>query len=196
MLLTTKVIAATMLLLAAGAGAASGATPALASSGHPALASSGHQVCDEGVPLECLNAWNGGPSIRTYTPTVSNNNFTIQGVNRCNNGDYTTTNCPITGNPSGLYIYQIKYAGGGKYNGDCLGDNTGNLPRAMPKWSAATTPAIRGQAAARPPSSSRFTATVTCCPTATPDSTGLSTRTGPTWAEGGGPGPAASHTAM
>jgi hypothetical protein len=130
MLINAKVIAAaaTMVLLATGAGVVSGATPALASPGHPALASSGHQVCDEGLPLECLNAWNGGPSIRTYTPTVSNNNFTIQGVNRCNNGDYTTSNCPISGNPSGLYIYQIKYAGGGRYNGYCLGDNTGNLP--------------------------------------------------------------------
>ena len=130
MLINPRVIAAaaTMVLLVTGAGMVSGTTPALASSGHPALASSGHEVCDEGLPLECLNAWNGGPSIRTYAPAVSNNNFTVQGVDRCNNGDYSTSNCPITGNPSGLYIYQIKYAGGGKYNGDCLGDNTGNLP--------------------------------------------------------------------
>jgi hypothetical protein len=56
---------------------------------------------------------------------VSNNNFTVQGVDRCNNGDYTTSGCPISGNPPGLFIYQIKYAGGGTYNGDCVGDNSG-----------------------------------------------------------------------
>jgi hypothetical protein len=79
----------------------------------------------------------------------------------CNNGDYTTTNCPIAGNPSGLFIYQIKYSGGGTYNGLCVGDNSSSgYGRATATWSAATTPAIRERAAARPPSSSSGTATV------------------------------------
>ena len=126
MSINSKVLAAatTLLLLVSGAAVASGTTPA--------FASSGHEVCDEGfsagLQIYCLNAWNGGPDIRTYTPGVSNNNFVVQGVDRCNHGDYSTSNCPISGNPSGLFIYQIEYVGGGTYNGDCLGDNTGNLP--------------------------------------------------------------------
>ena len=131
MLINPRVIAAAatmVLLVAPGAGMVSGTTPALASSGSPALASSGHEVCDEGLPLECLNAWNGGPSIRTYAPAVSNNNFTVQGVDRCNNGDDSTSNCPITGQPFRAVHLSDQVPGGGKYNGDCLGDNTGNLP--------------------------------------------------------------------
>lgn len=109
--------AATVLLLVTGVTVLAGAPPA--------LASSGHELCDEGVPIECMNAWGGGPSVRTYTPDVANDNFIVQGVNRCNNGDDTTSNCPITGNPSGLFIYQIKYSGSGTYSGDCVGDNDG-----------------------------------------------------------------------
>ena len=124
MLVNSKVMAAAAtLMLVTGAGVASAMTPALASPGHNALAASGHEVCDEGSPVKCLNAWGGGPSVRTYSPNVSNDNFVVQGVNRCNNGDYTTSNCPISGNPSGLYIYQIEFVGGGPYNGDCVGDN-------------------------------------------------------------------------
>jgi len=124
MLVNSKVMAAAAtLLLVTGAGVASAMTPALASPGHVALAASGHEVCDEGSPVKCLNAWGGGPSIRTYSPNVANDNFVVQGVNRCNNGDYTTSNCPISGNPSALYIYQIEFVGGGTYNGDCVGDN-------------------------------------------------------------------------
>jgi hypothetical protein len=107
--------AAAAILLMTGIAVASGATPA--------FAASGHEMCDEGLPVKCINAWGGGPDIKVYSPNVSNNNFTIQGVNRCNNGDYTTSNCPIAGNPSGLFIYQIKFSGGGAYNGRCVGDN-------------------------------------------------------------------------
>jgi hypothetical protein len=107
--------AAAAMLLMTGIAVASGTTPA--------FAASGHETCDDGLPVKCINAWGGGPDIKVYSPNVANNNFTIQGVNRCNNGDYTTSNCPIAGNPSGLFIYQIKFSGGGAYNGRCVGDN-------------------------------------------------------------------------
>ena len=98
------------------------AQPAYAS--QPAAAISGHQVCDAvtGPPVLCLNAWNEGPGIKTYSPNVANNNVVVQGMARCGNGDLSTVNCPITGNPTGQFIYQIEYVGPGSFNGDCIGE--------------------------------------------------------------------------
>lgn len=115
-----RILAATILILGiAGAAAAAGALPA--------RASSGHEVCDAvtAPPVLCLNAWNQGPDIKTYYPNAANNNVMVQGVDRCGNGDLTTANCPITGNPAGQFIYQVEYVGPGSFNGDCIGDNSG-----------------------------------------------------------------------
>jgi hypothetical protein len=108
--------AAAAMLLMTGIAAVAGMTPA--------SASSGNEVCDQGSPIHCLNAWGGGPTVRTYTPNVSNNNFLVQGVDRCGHGDYSYGNCPIPGNPSGLFIYQLKFVGGGPYNNLCVGVDT------------------------------------------------------------------------
>jgi hypothetical protein len=94
----------------------------------PAYAFSPQQQCDTGG--YCLNAW-GYPQpnqdeVRAYTSGVSNNDFQIEGVDRCDssnkNDDYTTANCPSTGVPAGLYIFQIE----DQNTGGCIGnDGTG-----------------------------------------------------------------------
>jgi hypothetical protein len=66
---------------------------------------------------EYLNDWNSGSYVKTYTSPASNEDFVFVGVNRCNNGDYTTVNCPINGITSGLLIGQFEYT-----NGTCVGD--------------------------------------------------------------------------
>src|SRR5690348_8119047 len=62
------------LVSAAGVSLAVGlAVIAQAGPAAPAYASGGTQWCgDDG---QCLNAWNGGPAVNTFTPGVSNNNF-------------------------------------------------------------------------------------------------------------------------
>jgi hypothetical protein len=83
------------------------------------------EICDAlsgtggNTPYYCLNAWNGGPYVQAYQAgTATNNNFFVQGVDRCNNGDYTTSGCPATGAGAGHFIYQIVY---GNNTSECVG---------------------------------------------------------------------------
>jgi hypothetical protein len=72
----------------------------------------------------CLNAWSGGPYVKSFGIGygTANNSFQKVGVNRCHNGDYTTSGCPGTGDPAGLYIFQIKDTN----NGKCISNSPGN----------------------------------------------------------------------
>jgi hypothetical protein len=87
------------------------------------------QLCDHitvnnGPAGECFNAWNGGPYVKTYTPNVTNDNFTRQFIHgRCNSTIYTTTNCPLPGTPAGLAIDQIEYL---NHPGECVADLNGS----------------------------------------------------------------------
>jgi hypothetical protein len=87
-----------------------------------ANAQSGYQICD--ISFTCLNAWNGGPYVNTYSPAVSNDNFELQPIyDRCETGsDLTTPNCPYSGVPGGFLIVQIEYLND---PGNCLGDFNG-----------------------------------------------------------------------
>jgi hypothetical protein len=84
-----------------------------------------HQLCDNSSPHKCLNAWNGGPLVKTYAPDVNNDNFDWQPVKgRCQAGSaLTTANCPLPGTPAGELIVQIQY-----FNNPtaCIGDNANN----------------------------------------------------------------------
>lgn len=86
-----------------------------------ANAQSGYEICGTFV---CLNAWNGGPYVDTYSPGVTNDNFELQPIDgRCQTGsDLTTANCPYSGVPGGLLIVQIEYLND---PGNCLGDFNG-----------------------------------------------------------------------
>lgn len=83
------------------------------------------QICNDPGNY-CLNAWNGGPWIKTYTTGVGNNYFYVQQLTgMCNNGR-STSSCPLSGqlNIPGLVIYQIRY--GNEYAGsydNCLADD-------------------------------------------------------------------------
>jgi hypothetical protein len=81
------------------------------------------EFCDNVTQQECLNAWNGGPFVKSYTANVTNDAFGLYldtGV--CNHG-YTTTNCPLAGVPAGHQIvqFQDQAAATGCY-GDWVGD--------------------------------------------------------------------------
>lgn len=95
--------------LAVGGLLLTGLTPAYAQT---------NEVCD--IQGNCFNAWDGGPAVDVYRSGVANDNFTVEGVDRCNNGDYSTANCPIQGVPAGQYIYQVEYSGSGSYDGECV----------------------------------------------------------------------------
>jgi hypothetical protein len=78
------------------------------------------QVCNiQANPDTCANDWNEGPSWKTYTENVANNEVSVEKVDRCNDG-YSSTNCPVSGNPSGLLLYQIEYVGPGAESGLCM----------------------------------------------------------------------------
>jgi hypothetical protein len=64
------------------------------------------ELCDQGG--YCLNDWFNGTAVRAYKPGVTNDDYELQGVDRCNHGDYSTPNCPISGIPSGYFIAQIR----------------------------------------------------------------------------------------
>lgn len=81
-------------------------------------------ICDSAS--YCLNAWDGGPWIKTYTVGVANDYFyVVQLTEMCNKG-VSTSSCPLSGslNIPGLLIYQIQY--GNEYAGhtnNCLADD-------------------------------------------------------------------------
>jgi hypothetical protein len=80
------------------------------------------EQCD--LTLFCLNAWNGGPYVKTYEENgeITNNSFEMVKVDRCGNGDLTTSGCPGAGDPPKLTIFQIKDTN----NGKCVGNSPGN----------------------------------------------------------------------
>jgi hypothetical protein len=97
-------------LVAAGAPAASASTPT--------------GICD--LYAYCLNDWNGGAYVKVYDNTGGNNDeFVVDPVNRCHNGDYTTTNCPFKGAQAGHLIFQIEFYGVGEYEGYCVATSGG-----------------------------------------------------------------------
>ena len=90
------------ILLPIGAVLATGTTEASAATPPP------YQYCV--LPITgCLNAWGGGPYVKVETtsdPNIQNNRFQVFPVGNGN--------------------YQIVFVGGGRYNGDCIGDE-GNV---------------------------------------------------------------------
>ena len=90
-----------------------------------------HQICSvytNGTIDECLNNWGHAYGyVESYAPNAANNNFVVEGVDRCGNGDYTTSGCPVSGVPAGLFIYQIAY---GDELSDCIANLGGNSPYA------------------------------------------------------------------
>jgi hypothetical protein len=86
----------------------------------PASAQPLEQCDDSG---ECLNLWNGGPYVNTFTSTA-NDAVTIQYIDgRCDSGDTTTPNCPYSGVPGGLLIFQLR---NNVEPGNCIGDFNGS----------------------------------------------------------------------
>jgi len=126
--LTMGIITAIGLVLGVGltivpaASAAPARTPQV---GARAAAQDPHEVCSVsgGAPFECLNNWNDAYSfVAAYSPGAANNSFVVEGVDRCGNGDYTTSGCPVSGVPAGLFVYQIAY---GNNTGKCIAEGNG-----------------------------------------------------------------------
>jgi hypothetical protein len=111
-----RVIAAVTLTLGGGI--------TLVTTASPAYAEAGTEVCD--VLGHCLNAWDGGPDVNVYNANAANDDFVVEGVDRCNNGDYSTANCPIEGVPAGQFVYQIAYAGPGEIGTCVMGNSSTN----------------------------------------------------------------------
>jgi len=74
---------------------------ALAGPAHAQTEWNGGQFC---TGNRCLNAWNGGPSVRAYSVNVQNNNF---------DGYYDPNR------PGAVYL---EFIGGGSYDFWCIGD--------------------------------------------------------------------------
>lgn len=73
-----------------------------------------YEICSldpsNGALNECLNNWNNAyGAVKSYAPFAANNSFVVEGVDRCGNGDKTTSGCPVSGAPAGLFVYQIAY---------------------------------------------------------------------------------------
>jgi len=124
--------AAIMAALSVTAYAAGSPSPApvvnsLGGSVSPQLTSSfptGNEWCNTLSQAECVNAWGGGPLIKTYPGGVVNNDYFVavqEGTGPCG-GYSTTSNCPWSGTPSGLPIVQLEFEGSGQYSGDFIGD--------------------------------------------------------------------------
>lgn len=98
------------------------ATLSLAVATTPAYAGTGNQICNSSA--ECLNAWNGGPFVKSYgySPSIVNNDFTfVNNINECNGG-ITTSTCPGHGIAAGQGIGALKFTGSGPWVGRCIGD--------------------------------------------------------------------------
>ncbi|HVH71522.1 MAG TPA: hypothetical protein VNB49_10480 [Candidatus Dormibacteraeota bacterium] len=99
-----RIIIAVLLSLGLGLGL-------MAANQNAAHANGVGQICDQtaGNGGYCLNAWFNGPDVKSYHENnqVFQNAFTPVGVDRCNNGYYTTANCPFAGVPAGLFIEQF-----------------------------------------------------------------------------------------
>jgi hypothetical protein len=124
--LTTGIITVIGLVLGIGliTGPTASAVPATTyQAPATAAAPDPHQICSisGGALDECLNNWNNAyGNVRSYAPNVANNSFVVEGVDRCGNGDYTTSGCPVAGVPAGLFVYQIAY---GNNTSKCIAAN-------------------------------------------------------------------------
>jgi hypothetical protein len=125
--LTTGIITAIGLVLGVGLTAGPAASAAWAGT-HQAAARAAaqdpHQICSisGGAPDQCLNNWNDAyGDVLSYAPNAANNSFIVEGVDRCGNGDYTTSGCPVAGVPANLFVYQIAY---GNNASKCIATNS------------------------------------------------------------------------
>lgn len=98
----------------------------------PAHRSDPNEICSvdaNGLLDECLNNWNNAyGAVRSYAPGVANNSFVVEGVDRCGHGDYTTSGCPVSGAPAGLFVYQIAY---GNNRSDCIATQSTSTSNAV-----------------------------------------------------------------
>lgn len=85
----------------------------------PAYAGSGNQICNQNS--YCLNAWNGGPYVKSEIFGAVNNDFTLVSTGACNGG-ITTSTCPGHGIAAGQGIVGLKFTGSGGWVGRCIGD--------------------------------------------------------------------------
>jgi hypothetical protein len=123
-----------VLILLAGLLCLGGAIVPAITSAAPALANgSGNQICTVGYAY-CLNAWNGGPWIKSYSYSAQNNDFTfVNDIHECNGG-ITTSTCPGHGIAAGQGIGGLQFTGGGSWNGQCIADaynDTGDARAAL-----------------------------------------------------------------
>jgi hypothetical protein len=95
----------------------------------PTAQASSTAICGNGGSGYCINAWNGGPSVKMYYGGYSNDNFYLRGVYVCSGSDTVQstqhndrTNCPFS-NPNldnvfwNNTIVEAVYAN----NGQCVG---------------------------------------------------------------------------
>ncbi len=102
-------------------------------SGTPANASTYTQVCDAAFGA-CLNAAGGGPFVKAYQTNLgAYDDFEVSFVyGYCAAGsDLTTANCGYPGVPAGHVVFQLRYAGGGTWNGHCAGDEYNDPDNAL-----------------------------------------------------------------
>ena len=87
-----------------------------------AYAGSGNQWCND--QCHTVNAWNGGPFVKSYQYPAVNNDFTwVNNDTYCGNG-VTTSTCPGHGIPAGYFIGGLKFTGSGAWVGHCVGDES------------------------------------------------------------------------
>ena len=126
---------AAMLLSAAavllGVGVASG-MPAYAGTGNQWLSTTAHTI----------NAWDGGPFIKSYQYPAVNNDFTWVNNDSACNGGRTTSTCPGHGVPSGLAIGSLKFTGSGAWVGRCVGDESNDPNQADTSLDDCPTPGV------------------------------------------------------
>ncbi len=82
------------------------------------------QICGNGGSGYCMNAWNGGPSVKMYNGSNSHEDFYDELVPLCN-GYYVTSTCPLANHNydaefEGAEIVQIVYAP----TGQCIGSDS------------------------------------------------------------------------
>jgi len=85
-----------------------------------AHAGTGNQWCDD--QGYCLNAWGGGPFIKSDGYPAANNDFSVIPDASLCNGGFTTATCPSGFGRAGYPIVQFEYTNGGSWAGRCIGD--------------------------------------------------------------------------
>lgn len=100
--------------------------------GVPAAQAQSSQVCGNTGTGYCMNAWNGGPSVKMYYGGYSNDNFAATPIFACSGHDTVqsvaagnSTNCPFTDVHfddiyHGDYIVEFVY----NNNGKCVGTDS------------------------------------------------------------------------